>query len=227
MKKIVFTEEQITEMKRLYVQEKMGTPSIGKIFGSHKAVINRTLRENGVEMDTPGRRDLGGKSVASKKYYQKNKKELREYHKGWAEDNRDKLREYHTEWRNDNEEYLKYQRDYERNKRATDPKYRLGQRTRTAVYTCLKEANVAKYRSTFKTLGYTLEELMNHLESQFTEGMTWDNFGVWHVDHKIPMSSFNFTSTDDHEFKLCWSLDNLQPLWGVDNWSKGNRYESE
>ena len=73
-------------------------------------------------------------------------------------------------------------------------------------------------------LGYTIEELMNHLEKQFTEGMTWDNYGEWHVDHKKPMALFGFTSTDDTGFKECWSLDNLQPLWGKDNLSKGTRY---
>ena len=104
-----------------------------------------------------------------------------------------------------------------------DPKYKLGPRTRTAVYTCLKERNVAKYRSTFDLLGYTLEELMIHLEKQFTEGMTWDNYGEWHVDHKIPMTSFNFETVEDREFKLCWCLDNLQPLWGPDNLSKGTK----
>jgi hypothetical protein len=64
---------------------------------------------------------------------------------------------------------------------------------------------------------------MSHLEALFTEGMTWDNYGEWHVDHKIPMSSFQFETTDDREFKLCWCLDNLQPLWGPDNLSKGTQ----
>lgn len=223
MGRIKFTEEQILEIKRLYVEEKMGTPSIGREFNVHKAVINRVLRENDVEIDTPGRRDLGGKSAADKRYRSKNKKKLDKYHKEWANENRDKLREYHSEWREDNLEYKESRKIYHYNKMSTDPKYKLGQRTRTAVYTCLKESNVAKYRSTFETLGYTLEELMNHLEPQFTEGMTWDNYGEWHVDHKIPMSSFNFTSTEDHEFHLCWCLDNLQPLWGQENLSKGSK----
>jgi hypothetical protein len=65
---------------------------------------------------------------------------------------------------------------------------------------------------------------MQHLEKQFTEGMTWDNYGQWHVDHIRPMSSFNFTSLDDPEFKECWDLSNLQPLWETENLSKGSRY---
>jgi hypothetical protein len=221
-KKIVFNEEDTKEIIRMYVEEKMGTPSIGESFKVHKAVINRTLKENGIVMDQSGRRNIGGKSAADKRYVEKNKEKLSDYHKEWSKDNREHLRKTHSNWRELNKEHVdKYKRDYERNRRRIDPKYRLGARTRTAVYTCLKEANVAKYRSTFLLLGYSLEELMSHLEALFTEGMTWDNYGEWHVDHKIPMNSFNFETTEDREFKLCWCLDNLQPLWGAENLSKG------
>ena len=223
-KKIVFNEEDTKEIIRMYVEEKMGTPSIGEAFKVHKAVINRTLKENGVTMDQSGRRNIGGKSAADKRYATKNKEKIAEYHKEWSDKNRESLRDSHTEWRNNNRDKVrKWARDYERNRRRVDPKYRLGARTRTAVYTCLKEANVAKYRSTFELLGYTLEELMSHLEALFTEGMTWDNYGEWHVDHKIPMASFNFETTEDREFKLCWCLDNLQPLWRPENLSKGTK----
>lgn len=221
--KINFTEEQVKEMTRLYVEEKMGTPSIAIAMNSSKGKVNRALKQAGIDMGTPGRRDLGGKTAAAKRYYSKNKTKLKKYHKEWTEDNREGLREYHAEWRDNNPEYRQSRIDYERNRRREDPKYRLAARTRTAVWTCLKEANVAKYRSTFEILGYTLEELMSHLESKFTEGMTWENYGEWHVDHIIPMSKFEFTTTDDHEFKLCWSLENLQPLWEFDNLSKGAR----
>jgi len=224
-KKIVFNEEDTKEIIRMYVEEKMGTPSIGEAFNVHKAVINRTLKENGVILDQPGRRNIGGKSAADKRYAAKNKEKIAEYHKEWSDKNRDKLREYHSEWRDKNREQINENtRLWYLNRRRTDPGFRLKSNTRTAVWTCLKERNVAKYRSTFELLGYTLEELMVHLEKQFTEGMTWDNYGEWHVDHKIPMTSFNFETTDDREFKLCWCLDNLQPLWGLDNLSKGTKF---
>ncbi len=224
-KKIVLEEEQITEVIRLYTIEKMGTPSIGKIYNVDKRVINRTLKENGIVLDQPGRRNIGGKAAADKRYYVKNKEKLSEYHREWSTNNREDLRNYHSEWREENRVSLRLiQKEYEKKRCDTDPKYKLGKRTRTAVYTCLKERNVAKYRSTFDLLGYTIEELINHLEKQFTEGMTWDNYGEWHVDHKIPMAKFKFTTTEDHEFKLCWCIENLQPLWEKDNLSKGPRY---
>ena len=224
-KKIVFNAEDVQEIIRLYTLEKMGTPSIGEAFKTHKTVINRTLRENGITLDQSGRRSIGGKSAADKRYYSKNKENIKEYHKEWSKENRDDLRQYHSEWREKNRKKINEStRLWYLNKRRNDPSFRLKCNTRTAVWTCLKERNVAKYRSTFETLGYTLEELMRHLENQFVEGMTWDNYGEWHVDHKKPMALFEFTSVDDEGFKECWSLGNLQPLWGEENLSKGTRY---
>lgn len=74
-------------------------------------------------------------------------------------------------------------------------------------------------------LGYSLKELMDHLESKFIDGMSWDNYGRfgWHIDHIKPSSLFKYESIDDDEFKKCWSLNNLQPLWWRDNISKGGK----
>jgi 5-methylcytosine-specific restriction endonuclease McrA len=70
---------------------------------------------------------------------------------------------------------------------------------------------------------YNTEDLMSHLESQFAEGMSWSNYGEWHVDHIVPKSKFKYASYEDDAFKQCWSLDNLQPLWAKENLAKGNR----
>jgi len=224
MKKIELTEEQVQEILRLYNEELLGSPAISKKTDINKKKVLKTLKDNGVELGPSGRRNTGGKEAANKRYYSKNKDTINEWYKGWAKDNRDNLKKYAKQWNLNNREHVnKYKREYEKKRRAEDPKYRLGVRTRTAVYTCLKEASVVKYRSTFAILGYTIEELMNHLENQFTEGMTWDNYGEWHVDHKIPMASFQFETTDDLGFKECWCLGNLQPLWGEDNLSKGTK----
>jgi hypothetical protein len=71
-----------------------------------------------------------------------------------------------------------------------------------------------------EVLGFTVEELKSHLESKFCDGMTWDNYGKWHIDHIIPVSAFTFSSVDDPDFRECWKLENLQPLWAVDNMRK-------
>ena len=53
--------------------------------------------------------------------------------------------------------------------------------------------------------------------------MTWDNYGEWHVDHKLPITHFNIQEMGDSEFMKCWSLDNLQPMWGDENIKKSNK----
>lgn len=73
---------------------------------------------------------------------------------------------------------------------------------------------------TFDILGYTLSDLMLHLERQFLKGMTWQNFGEWHIDHVLPLSSFSITGLDDPELRVVWGLPNLRPLWAVDNLKK-------
>lgn len=76
---------------------------------------------------------------------------------------------------------------------------------------------------TFELLGYTLSELMQHLECRFLPGMTWDNYGLygWHIDHIKPLASFTFDTPNHPAFREAWSLSNLQPLWAKDNWRKG------
>lgn len=69
-------------------------------------------------------------------------------------------------------------------------------------------------------VGYSFSDLKQHLESRFLPGMSWDNYGDWHVDHIRPVASFSISSYRCDEFKNCWSLSNLQPLWASDNKSK-------
>jgi len=69
-------------------------------------------------------------------------------------------------------------------------------------------------------VGYTVQELKSHLENLFQPGMSWENYGKWEIDHIIPKCFFKFKTTKDVEFKYCWSLNNLQPLWKKDNRSK-------
>ncbi len=78
-----------------------------------------------------------------------------------------------------------------------------------------------------KNLNYTSEELKKHLENQFQEGMTWDNYGEWHIDHIKPESWFSYKEIGDSEFKKCWALSNLQPLWAWQNIDKSNKYEGK
>ena len=73
----------------------------------------------------------------------------------------------------------------------------------------------------FSLVGYTLKDIRTHLESKFLFGMSWSNYGEWHVDHVKPRSFFRYTDPTSSQFKECWALSNLQPLWALDNLKKG------
>lgn len=82
----------------------------------------------------------------------------------------------------------------------------------------------SKARRSWESLvGYNIDQLKQHLENNFQPGMTWENYGEWHVDHIIPISVFCYESPDHIDFKKCWSLKNLRPLWASDNRRKLNK----
>jgi hypothetical protein len=74
-----------------------------------------------------------------------------------------------------------------------------------------------------RKLGYGPKELRAHIERQFYGGMSWGNYGDWHIDHITPKSSFDLSDPD--EIRACWALPNLRPLWGRDNIRKGAKIE--
>ena len=112
-------------------------------------------------------------------------------------------------------------------KRNEIPYYRITANIRGAINQSLKRRKITKHSPTFDILGYTGHELVAHLESQFKEGMSWENRDEWHIDHIRPISSFDYTSTEDESFKECWALENLQPLWASENIVKGSKWNGK
>lgn len=76
--------------------------------------------------------------------------------------------------------------------------------------------------SSLQLLGCSPAALKEHLERQFTSGMTWENQGRWHVDHIRPCVSFDLTDPDEQ--RKCFHFTNLQPLWAKDNMTKAARW---
>ena len=224
MKKIVLDNVLVKEIIRLYNEDMLGTPSISEKVGVHKTVINRILKENGIKVGNSGRKFKGGKTEANKRYYKKNVEKISEYFSNWQKQNRENLNEYHKEWREKNiDRHRKNKREYEKTRKHNDPLYKLINNFRTAIYQVLKENNLQKNGHYFEILKYSPEDLIVHLENQFKDGMNWDNYGEWHVDHILAISRHNIQEIGDEEFMKCWSLSNLQPMWGEDNIRKSNK----
>lgn len=98
------------------------------------------------------------------------------------------------------------------------PKNRLRGRITAMMNRCLVSGKAGK--PWFDLVDYSLDDLRRHIERQFVKGMSWDNMGEWHIDHIVPVAAFEFSSPEDAEFKACWSLSNLRPMWARENQRK-------
>ena len=110
-------------------------------------------------------------------------------------------------------------------KRRNDPLFALNSRISCLLRDGLKRTkNGRKWQD---IVGYSINDLRQHIENQFKDDMSWDYFlsGKIHIDHKIPQSAFNYSCPDDPDFKKCWALKNLQPLWASDNIRKKDKLE--
>ena len=226
MRKIIPTQEELENILKMYNEELLGSRVISEKTGISTHTILRILKDSGVDMRPSGRQNIGGRQVAMKKYESKpeTKKRKRKNYDKWYEENKEHRKQYLKEYRENNVDKIRQiKRDYERNRKAKDPLYKLISNFRTAIYQVLKESNVEKNGHYFDVLQYSPEELIVHLENQFKDDMTWDNYGVWHVDHKLPITSFDIQEIGDEEFMKCWCLDNLQPMWGDENIRKSNK----
>jgi hypothetical protein len=164
---------------------------------------------------------------AQKKYYNKNKEISIQKTKEWRHKNIEKARQHgrdsYQRRKLSNPEKLKqYQREYCRKLRE-NPIIKLHMRMSTGIRKSLQgKKNGFKWET---LVGYTRKQLAKHLEKQFKDGMCWENISKWHIDHIIPKSAFHITSANDIDFKKCWALNNLQPLWIEDNMKKGNKLD--
>ena len=166
-----------------------------------------------------------------RKYYRENREAIIERRKPYREKTREQSRkrakEYYRKVMLDpelREKRKKQNKDNHRQRYRKDPIYRLLSNIRGGLWSCVRGRT--KTSSSLDYVGLTSEELMEHLEVKFTEGMTRENYGKWHVDHIRPLASFDFTAPDKEEqLYKAWDYTNLQPLWASENQSKGAKYE--
>jgi len=133
----------------------------------------------------------------------------------WRNNNQQKSKATRKAWNLRNPNKLK---QYDAKRRST-PQGRLNRNIRSDIAHSLNRGKSGRHWENL--VGYTIIDLRKHLEPLFKDGMDWNNYGkVWHIDHKIPISVFNFTKPEHEDFKRCWELKNLQPLFAHDNLTK-------
>lgn len=193
----------------------------------------------------------------SKQYWEKTKEQQKEKCKKWREENKEHRKQKNKEWCEENKEHKK-QKDseyrlanWEKKKEQmrnwkrknyqdlkTNPerqeefiKYKIKTNTSRRIREILGQS---KSQRCMEYVGCSLEELKNHIEEQFLEGMSWENYGedinknrvnAWHIDHKIPCKAFNLSN--ENEVKACFHYRNLRPLWATDNIVKSDTYKIE
>lgn len=164
-------------------------------------------------------------------YRLKNKDKIRRYHQEYYAKNKDKIKEKVMKYRIANNETIadrkkKYRKENKekRNQKlkhmySSNMTYRLKVNLRNRLYDAVR--NKIKKGSAVKHLGCSLDFFIEYIESQFTDGMSWDNRGEWHLDHIVPLAKFNLE--DIEEFLKAVHYTNIQPLWAKDNLRKGSK----
>ena len=184
----------------------------------------------------------------NKEYYLKNKEKLNKINKEYCLKNKEKLNKISKEYylKNKEKHNKKARKNYSKNKekrreqvklyrlenkekirlyRLNNIQFKLARTCRSRITRLLKGNNITENKKTMELIGCSKKQLMDHFESQFREGMTWDNRGYkgWHIDHIIPCSAFDLT--DPKQKEECCHNTNLQPLWWWENMSKSDRLD--
>jgi hypothetical protein len=156
-----------------------------------------------------------------KAHYEANSELIKGRSRQWREENPGKQEEQKAAFKEANPDKLREQAKRRAAKRLATPKGKVENSVRSLIHKWIRRGTKGG-RPTFSLLGYSSEDLKNHLERQFLDGMTWENYGpVWHIDHILPLASFSYETPDCDGFKAAWAITNLRPLWAKDNIKKG------
>lgn len=149
-------------------------------------------------------------------YTKLNKESKKLYDKLYYLKNKNKIKER-------NKKYNKNHKQFFRNKYVNNLNFRLLKLLRGRMWKALKRNS--KSLETKELLGCSVEFLQVYLAFKFKSGMSWANYGKWHIDHKIPCSKFDLTK--ESEQRKCFNFNNLQPLWAKDNLEKHDKITTD
>jgi hypothetical protein len=152
----------------------------------------------------------------SKKYYLKNNQKIIERSKKWNFENKEKIKDYLI----DNKNRIKLTaNEYQKNRKLNDKIFRLRGNISSLISISIKKQGYSKKSKTFNILGCSIEDFKLHIEKQFKDNMSWENYGQWHFDHIYPIS---LAKSEEEVIKLN-HYTNFQPLWAIDNIKKSNK----
>lgn len=159
-------------------------------------------------------KDIEHSNLLQREGYKRNREKRLLYAKNYRLKNNELLIQKCKDWRNLNPNYKKC-------RWKNDENYKITENLRGRIYKAIK--NNSKSATTKELLGCTIDYLKIHLSKSFAEGMSWNNYGLWHIDHIKPCSAFDLSKEDEQ--KECFNYKNLQPLWAIDNLNKSNKYD--
>ena len=179
---------------------------------------NKEKNSEGVKKSRNKKKDKARESI--KKYQLLNKVKIEIYQKEYRRTHKEKIRESSAKYRKKNYiEFNKKVRECHRLQKIRDPLYKSRCAISKLVCVSITGNGYKKRSKTNEILGCTFSEFKKYIEDQFLDGMTWDNHGKWHLDHKIPCAS---ALTYEELIKLN-RYTNFQPLWAIDNMRKGGK----
>jgi hypothetical protein len=186
-----------------------------------KCKIEKSFSEFSVRKDRPCGYLSSCKScisLHSKVYHKKNAKRRIDSVMKWREQNPEKYAQYRNSIKDKQKDY---QREYQKRKKKEDIDYFMKYKWRKLLWQALRYKGVKKVGTTFDILGYTPENLKKRIECQFKDGMSWNNYGEWEIDHKKPVAIFS-----NYEYRNINMLCNLQPLWKEENRKKRDNFHA-
>jgi len=157
-----------------------------------------------------------------KEYYEKNKEKIKKRNKEYYEKNKEKIILKRKIYREINKTTLNIKRrKYWKERVKNDLNFKIRNLLAHRISAAVKAQSTKKISKSVDLLGCTPQKAAEYLESKFQKGMSWDNYGNWHIDHIIPCASFDLTK--EEEQRKCFHYTNLQPLWAEDNLKKSNK----
>ena len=196
----------------------------------NEAERKRYYEKNKNKIEERKNKPILSKQEYNKKYYQQNKDNILKQNKEYAEKNKEQVLKAHSEYYQKNKKSIlkklknkqAHINQYVREKRKKDINTKISHNLRVRIR-CAIKSNV-KWKKSKDVLGCDIETFKKYLESNFKEGMNWENYGsYWHIDHIKPCSSFDLSIKEEQQ--KCFHYTNLQPLTAEENYRKSDKLD--